>query len=180
VTWIGGLARPRALLAALLQTAARKQGVPLDRLCLSAEVTKKASPDDVEAHAEADAAYVDGLYLHGARWDLAAGSLDEVAASGRAGVLASAGRPTHHRLPVLLLRPQHAPPSRAEPATYVLAAPPDPAHRELYVCPVYATRERGATCVLAAALRTRAPPAKWALAGVALLLGVAGADGEAL
>jgi dynein heavy chain len=39
-----------------------------------------------------------------------------------------------------------------------------------YECPVYATRRRGATYVFTAALRTKQPPAKWILAGVALLM----------
>ena len=62
-------------------------------------------------------------------------------------------------------------------AASVLAAPPDAASRELYICPIYKTRNRGAeTYVFAASLRTRAPPAKWVLAGVALVMDVACAD----
>jgi hypothetical protein len=43
---------------------------------------------------------------------------------------------------------------------------PDPG---LYECPVYATTARGDVAFFAL-LKTRAPPAKWALAAVALLM----------
>jgi dynein heavy chain len=39
-----------------------------------------------------------------------------------------------------------------------------------YECPVYMTRQRGASYVFTASLRTKQPPAKWVLAGVALLM----------
>ena len=44
--------------------------------------------------------------------------------------------------------------------------------RDVYPCPVYKTQQRGPTFVFAAGLRTKAPPAKWTMAGVALLLDV--------
>ncbi len=42
--------------------------------------------------------------------------------------------------------------------------------RNLYDCPVYKTRERGPTYVWTFNLKTKEKPAKWILAGVALLL----------
>ena len=42
--------------------------------------------------------------------------------------------------------------------------------RSLYACPLYRTRERGTTFVWAFNLPSREDPAKWTLAGVALLL----------
>jgi dynein heavy chain len=42
--------------------------------------------------------------------------------------------------------------------------------RNLYDCPVYKTRQRGPTYVWTFNLKTKEKPAKWILAGVALLL----------
>ena len=44
--------------------------------------------------------------------------------------------------------------------------------RDIYQCPVYQTQVRGPTYVFVAGLRTKASPAKWTLAGVALLMDV--------
>ena len=46
--------------------------------------------------------------------------------------------------------------------------------RDIYPCPVYMTQDRGPTFVFTAGLKTKAPPIKWVLAGVALLLDVSG------
>ena len=42
----------------------------------------------------------------------------------------------------------------------------------IYVCPTYKTEFRGPTYVFCAQLKTKAVPAKWVLAGVALILDV--------
>ena len=44
--------------------------------------------------------------------------------------------------------------------------------RGLYECPVYKTRQRGPTYVWTFNLKTKQKPAKWTLAGVAILLGI--------
>lgn len=44
----------------------------------------------------------------------------------------------------------------------------------VYQCPVYKTENRGATYVFTAQLKTKQPPQKWILAGVALILDVEG------
>lgn len=44
-----------------------------------------------------------------------------------------------------------------------------------YICPVYLTVQRGPTFVFNAQLRTKLPPAKWILGGVAMILDVGGA-----
>lgn len=46
--------------------------------------------------------------------------------------------------------------------------------KTVYQCPVYKTESRGATYVFTAQLKTKLPPAKWILAGVALILDVEG------
>ncbi|XP_026191394.1 dynein beta chain, ciliary [Cyclospora cayetanensis] len=45
----------------------------------------------------------------------------------------------------------------------------------VYICPVYLTVQRGPTFVFNAQLRTKLPPAKWILGGVAMILDVGGA-----
>jgi dynein heavy chain len=44
----------------------------------------------------------------------------------------------------------------------------------VYKCPVYKTEQRGPTYVFLAQLKTKAAPARWVMAGVALLLDVVG------
>jgi dynein heavy chain, axonemal len=39
----------------------------------------------------------------------------------------------------------------------------------VYKCPVYKTESRGPTFVFRAQLRTKSPPARWIMAGVALI-----------
>lgn len=45
--------------------------------------------------------------------------------------------------------------------------------RYLPRCPVYKTQQRGPTYVFDAGLKTKAPTAKWVLAGVVLMMDVA-------
>ena len=46
--------------------------------------------------------------------------------------------------------------------------------KNVYQCPVYKTETRGATYVFTAQLKTKAPPQKWIVAGVAIILDVEG------
>ena len=57
------------------------------------------------------------------------------------------------------------------PVMLVRAVPVDKQDaRSVYRCPVYKTRQRGPTYVWTFNLKTKERPAKWTLAGVALLL----------
>lgn len=57
------------------------------------------------------------------------------------------------------------------PVLLLKAVPSDKSlPRDLYRCPVYQTQQRGATFVFAAGLRSKVPPDKWVLAGVAMLM----------
>ena len=144
VTWISGLFNPQAFLTAVMQVTARKSELPLDKLAVVAEVTKK-EPSEVESSTR-EGAYVHGLYLEGARWDVGAGMLEE-----------SQLKALYPPLPVVLIK----------------AATQDKMDaRDIYACPVYKTQQRGPTFVFAAGLKTKAPPAKWVMAGVALLMDV--------
>ncbi|XP_062848433.1 dynein axonemal heavy chain 11 [Trichomycterus rosablanca] len=144
VVWFPGLFSPRSFLTAVMQTVARKNKWPLDKTALCVDVTKKSRDD--YGHPPREGAYIHGLYLEGARWDVGAGALSEA-------VL----KDLNPLMPVL----------------YVRAAPADELElRNTYECPVYRTKLRGPTFIWSFHLKTRHPPAKWVLAGVALLLSV--------
>lgn len=155
--------------AAILQSIARKNKWPLDRMSLSVDVTKKTKDD--YGHPPREGAYIHGLYIEGeyklysevnfmlvwmndgflmrptgARWDSSSGLLSEA-------VLKE-------------LTP-------AMPVLYVRAVPADQQDvKNTYECPVYRTKLRGPTYIWSFPLKTRQPPAKWVLAGAALLLSV--------
>ena len=59
------------------------------------------------------------------------------------------------------------------PVMFIRAIPVDKQEtKNVYECPVYKTRQRGPTYVWNFFLKTKESPAKWTLAGVALLLSV--------
>lgn len=61
----------------------------------------------------------------------------------------------------------------AMPVISVRAVPNDRQEtRNIYECPLYKTKIRGPTYVWTLSLKTRERPARWVLAGVALLLSV--------
>jgi dynein heavy chain, axonemal len=145
VTWISGLFNPQAFLTAVMQVTARKNEWPLDKLVTAVDVTKK-SIDEITA-ATREGAYVHGLYLEGARWDISAGVLDDAQI-----------KELYPPMPVILVKA----------ATQDKAAD----SRDIYQCPVYQTQVRGPTFVFVAGLRTKASPAKWVLGGCCMLLDV--------
>lgn len=61
----------------------------------------------------------------------------------------------------------------AMPVLYIRAVPVDQQDvKNTYECPVYRTKQRGDTYIWSFPLKTHHPPAKWVLAGTALLLSV--------
>ncbi|TNN78182.1 Dynein heavy chain 11, axonemal [Liparis tanakae] len=144
VVWLSGLFNPQSFLTAVMQSLARKNEWPLDKVNLTVDVTKKFKEEFNQPAREG--AYIYGLYMEGARWDT------------QAGVIAEA------RLKEL---------TPAMPVISVRAVPNDRQEtRNIYECPLYKTKIRGPTFVWTFSLKTRERPAKWALAGVALLLSV--------
>ena len=67
--WISGLFNPMAFLTVVMQTTARKNNFPLDKMVLQTEVLKKFEPEITAAPREG--AHIHGLFLEGAKWDLA-------------------------------------------------------------------------------------------------------------
>ncbi|XP_045691837.1 dynein axonemal heavy chain 17 [Phyllostomus hastatus] len=140
--WLAGFFNPQSFLTAIMQSMARKNEWPLDRMCLSVEVTKK-NREDVTAPPR-EGSYVYGLFMEGARWDT------------QTGVIAEA------RLKEL---------TPAVPVIFVKAIPVDRMEtKNMYECPVYKTRVRGPTYVWTFNLKTKERASKWVLAAVALLL----------
>jgi len=98
-----------------------------------------------------EGAYVFGMQVEGARWDMSVGQLEE-----------SLPKKQFSVVPVVNCR--------AVP----LAAPTEKEMKTIYQCPVYKTENRGATIVFIAQLKTKVPPEKWILAGVGMILDVEG------
>ncbi|XP_051731342.1 dynein axonemal heavy chain 9-like isoform X1 [Ctenopharyngodon idella] len=142
VVWLAGFFNPQSFLTAIMQSMARRNEWPLDRMSLQCDVTKK-SREDFSAPPR-EGAYIHGLFMEGARWDT------------QAGIIVDA------RLKELM---------PTMPVIFIKAIPVDKQDaRSLYQCPVYKTRQRGPTYVWTFNLKTKDSPSKWTLAGVALLL----------
>ncbi|XP_038108194.1 dynein beta chain, ciliary isoform X2 [Culex quinquefasciatus] len=142
--WLAGFFNPQSFLTAIMQQTARKNEWPLDKMCLSCDVTKKFK-EDISAPPR-EGAYVNGLYMEGARWDTNIGSI----ASSR----------------LKELFPQM-------PVIFIKAITQDKQDtKNIYECPVYKTRIRGPTYVWTFNLKSKEKASKWTLGGVCLLLQV--------
>ena len=141
VVWLSGLFNPQSFLTAIMQTTARKNEWPLDRMVLTVDVMKKAKEEFSGAPREG--AYVHGLFMEGARWDTPTGMIQES-----------------------LLKEL----TPSMPVIYIKAITVDKKETKgVYECPVYRTRQRGPTFVWTFNLKTKERPQKWILAGVCLL-----------
>ncbi|XP_074967279.1 dynein axonemal heavy chain 9-like [Phalacrocorax aristotelis] len=140
--WLAGFFNPQSFLTAVMQSTARKNAWPLDKMTLQCDVTKKNREDFASPPREG--AYVHGFFMEGARWDAQTGII------------------TDARLKEL---------TPAIPVIFIRAIPADKQDtRSMYPCPLYKTRQRGPTYVWTFNLKTKENPSKWVLAGVALLL----------
>jgi len=136
------LFNPQSFLTAVMQVAARKNSLELDKLAIITEVTRKTEADIDEPAREG--AYITGLNLEGARWNVQQGILDE-----------AEPREMICPLPVVNCKT-------------VLAAKLE--KTGIYECPVYQTQQRGPTYVFQAPLRTKKDAAKWVLGGVVIIM----------
>ena len=140
--WLPGFFNPQSFLTAIMQSTARKYELPLDKMCLTCEVTKKTREEMTQPMKEG--ACINGLYMEGARWDV----LTNCLANSRLKEL-------YPQMPVI----------------WIKAITQDKMEtRNLYECPVYKTRQRGQSYIWTFNLKTKEKAAKWVLAGVALLL----------
>eukprot|EP00958_Prasinococcus_capsulatus_P027403 scaffold5502_cov390-Prasinococcus_capsulatus_cf.AAC.6 len=69
VVWLAGLHIPETFIAALVQTACREKGWPLDKSTLYTKVTSYVDENQVPERLKLGC-YIQGLYLEGAAWDL--------------------------------------------------------------------------------------------------------------
>jgi len=153
VTWVAGLFNTQAFVNAIMQVTSRKNDWALNKLVTTVDVTKKMTPEEVEAPTR-DGAYLYGLYMEGARWDTATGCLED-----------SYMKELYPKMPVIQMKS-------------ILAEKED--RRGVYLCPVYKQTERatpgtatpGSGFVFMMQLKTKQPAAKWTMAGVAMLLAI--------
>ena len=144
VVWLSGLFNPQSFLTAVMQTTARKSEWPLDRMVLTVDVSKKSKEEFSGAPREG--AYIHGLFMEGARWDINSGMIQES-----------------------LLKDL----TPAMPVIYIKAIPVDKKDSKgIYECPVYRTRQRGPTFIWTFNLKTKERPQKWILGGVSLLCSI--------
>ncbi|KAL1130935.1 hypothetical protein AAG570_012176 [Ranatra chinensis] len=73
--WLSGFFNPQSFLTAIMQSTARKNELPLDKMCLQFDVTKKQKEDFMSLPREG--VYVHGLFMEGARWDIQQGVIME-------------------------------------------------------------------------------------------------------
>jgi len=150
VSWISGFFNAQAFVTAVMQVACRKNDWPLNRVITTVDVTKKMTPEEIEGTSR-DGAYVHGLYMEGARWDVATGGVEDAFM-----------KDLYPKMPVILMRA-------------ILVDKEDT--RGVYRCPVYKQTERatpgyhtpGSGYLFMMQLKTKQPEAKWIMAGVALL-----------
>ena len=147
IVHLSGLHVPEAYLAAVVQTAARKNQWPLDKVTLSTEVTQWQQPDDINESVQGYC-LLEGLHLEGAGWDFDHGCLTDPSA-----------KQLVSRMPLIKIMP-----TEAHRVHRINALP----------TPVYVTSDRrnalGVGWVFEANLPTTRDLSHWILNGVCLLL----------
>ncbi|MGH0192704.1 UNVERIFIED_CONTAM: hypothetical protein FKN15_021883 [Acipenser sinensis] len=73
VVWLSGFFNPQSFLTSIMQSMARKNEWPLDKMCLTVDVTKKTKDD--YGHPPREGAYIHGLYMEGKCLALLLGNL---------------------------------------------------------------------------------------------------------
>ena len=144
VTWLSGLINPQSFLTAIMQVTAQKNQWELDKLVIATEVTKRQVAEMDGPSREG--AYISGLSLMGARWD-----------GGGASVETSFPKEMYCVMPVINCKAISAEKLELKGS---------------FECPCYKTEQRGPTYVFTAQLKSKSPPARWILAGVALIMDI--------
>jgi len=144
---ISRLFNPQSFLTAIKQLCCQNMGLELDKLSVFTEVTKKEAKQ-VDSECK-DGAYVTGMFLEGARWDSTSNSLED-----------SRPKEMFTGMPVIVCK---------------AGLISDKQDKNVYVCPTYCVPTRRPYFVFSAQLRTKHPPDKWVLAGVAMILDIGGA-----
>jgi len=141
VMWISGLFNPQSFLTAIMQVTAHKNGLELDKLTILTDVTRKLDAGDIPP--SRDGTYITGLSMEGAQWNTSANQIES-----------SLPKQMFCDMPIILCR----------------AAMVERFDTYIFHCPVYRTLARGNTFIFMSNLKTKAPAAKWILAGVVLVM----------
>jgi len=141
---ISKLFNPQSFLTAIMQLCCQQQQLELNKLQVFTEVTKRDAKG-IDAAAR-EGAFVSGMFLEGARWDINSNSMEE-----------SKPKEMFYKMPVVNCK--------AGPVA-------DKDDKNIYICPTYCVPTRRPYYVFAAQLRTKQPAAKWIMGGVALILDV--------
>lgn len=144
VTDVARLFNPQSFLTAIKQLCCQMQGLELDKLSVYTDVTKK-EVKQVDAYPK-EGAFVTGMYLEGARWDMVTNSLED-----------SRPKEMFTQMPVINCR---------------AGLQTDKVDKNMYICPTYCVPIRRPWFVFPAQLRTKYYPDKWTLGGVAMILDI--------
>jgi dynein heavy chain len=144
VTWLSGLFNPQSFLTAISQVTAQRNNMELDKLVIATDVLKR-QVDDIDSNSR-DGAYIHGLFLEGARWDMGGSILDT-------------SKPKEMVCAMPVINCKAIMREKAETSNS-------------FSCPTYKTQQRGPTYVFSATLRTKAKSEKWVMAGVVLVMDV--------
>lgn len=148
VTWLSGLINPTSFLTAICQVTAQRNQWELDKLVTFTDVTKRVEVKELDSSSR-DGAYIIGLSMQGARWDLTNVNIEK-----------SQPKEMFCSMPIMNVK----------------AITKEKANvGGIYQCPVYMTEMRGPTWFFNAQLKTKSNPAKWVLAGVALISDISSA-----
>ena len=152
VWWLPAMTYPTSFLTAILQVAARANGVSIDSLSYETPVLTSSDKSTIHAYPK-DGVYVSGIYLEGATWNFDGGFLED-------------SRPMEliSNMPILHFKPVEG--KKKAPKGY-------------YTCPLYmypvrsGTRERP-SYVVSVEIKAgqRVSPEYWVKRGVALLLSI--------
>ena len=151
VVFINRLFNPLSYLTAIRQLAARKLEQELDKLDILTEPSnyylKDNEPQGI-VFKESQGVPIYGLHLQGCRFDEDNKVLEE-----------SRPKENFFVLPIIFCK-----------VMSVELLDPKKDLKNSYICPIYKTIDRQSTFVCFAQFRTKAPPAKWTIAGVAVIL----------
>jgi len=147
VTFLNRMFNPLSFLTATKQKHAKEKVQELNKLYIQTDIHKKFWYE-ADLPPCREGAYVFGFQVEGARWDMN-GHLEE-----------SFPKKQFSVLPIVNCRAVQLQENKED--------------KNVYKCPVYKTENRGNTYVFEAQLKTKLPPQKWILAGVAIILDVEG------